>query len=133
MGPEPRRKSPETPDYDARPSIPARSESRALMSLEFVDFAHYYEGSGLTEARQREHFEIYACLMESIVQLFWQDDPAPNRLGISFDKNTLRRFAELDSLSSLSSNFKDAAREEAAGKIAHAQIQKQNQLLRELR
>lgn len=83
------------------------------MSLEYADFAHFYVGSGLTEAEARDDFGVYACFMECLVRHYWYRDPLPNSLGISVNSDTLGLLDKLNSETSLSLKFIDAAREDA--------------------
>lgn len=86
------------------------------MSLDFADYARFYAGSGMTDAEQREDFEVYACFMECLVRYFWREEPAQNSLGISVDNNTLALIGGLESQNLLQTKFNDAASEIAAGK-----------------
>ena len=85
------------------------------MPLQYAEFAHHYDGHDATEAEKRAHFETLADFLECIARLFWHDDS--NRLGISFDGDSLRIAGTLDSKSIQASNaFCSAANEEAARK-----------------
>lgn len=86
------------------------------MSLEFADFAHYYADSRMTEDQQRENFEVYASIIESLVQLFWDEEPSQNLMGISFDLDTILPDDEVESGDSLRSKFNCAACPKAARK-----------------
>lgn len=86
------------------------------MSLEFIDFAHYYSGSGLGEDQQREHFEVFASILESLCQHFWQDDTGGNRLGIRFDRDSFALIDTVEFDNPLQQQFNGAASEDAAGK-----------------
>ena len=88
------------------------------MSLEFTDFARFYEGSGMSEAEQREDFEVYACFMECLVRHFWQAEPLANSLGISFDSCTEAVLDQLESDCPLPTTF-NAAAQESAGRKAN--------------
>lgn len=94
----------------------ARSESRALKSLEFADFAYCHAAFGVTEIEQRAKFEVYASILESIAQLFWNEEPSENPLGISFDLDTMPPDDEVESDGSLNSMFNCAACVKAARK-----------------
>lgn len=83
------------------------------MSLEFTDFAHFYEDSGMTDAQQREDFEVYACFMECIVRHFWRYDPQQNSLGISLDSDTLAVIESVSSDNHIPATFNDAAHGDA--------------------
>lgn len=88
------------------------------MSLEFADFAHFYDGSSLSEAQRREDFEVHACFLECIVRYFWRRESVPNSLGISFDKDAIDLLDKLDSDIHLQNQFNNAACEDAGRKAA---------------
>lgn len=69
------------------------------MSLDFAEFAHHYDGMDLNDAEQRAHFEVMADLLECIARVFWNEGSS-NRLGISFDGDSLHIGTELASESS---------------------------------
>ncbi len=70
----------------------------------------------MTDAQQRDHFEVFAFILDCIVRYYWQDGPAENKLGISFDGNTLTELGTLDSGTSITSSFNGAAASAEAGK-----------------
>lgn len=86
------------------------------MPLDFAEFAHHYDGSAISDVEKREHFEAFASIMECLVRLYWQDDTAPNALGISLDSDTFSLFKTLESENPLPTTFNSAASEPAAGK-----------------
>lgn len=86
------------------------------MSLEFADFAHFYDGSPLTETQRREDFEVHICFLQCLVRYFWRRETVPNGLGISFDNDAIALLDTLDSGSHLQSTFNDAVREDAGRK-----------------
>lgn len=70
----------------------------------------------MSDAQQRDHFEVFASILDCIVRYYWQDGPAENKLGISFDGDTLTRLGALDSSPSITSSFNEAAASAEAGK-----------------
>jgi hypothetical protein len=79
------------------------------MPLEFADFAHHYDGSGLSEPEQRAEFETFADIMECLARYFWQDHAHDNKLGIRLDGDTLALIDQLDSGHSLQNLFNEVA------------------------
>jgi len=79
------------------------------MSLEFADFAHYYANSNMTEGQQRENFEVYASILESLVQLYWDEEPGQKHAGISLNLGTFLPDDGIESDNSLKSKFNCSA------------------------
>lgn len=86
------------------------------MPLEFADFAHHYEGRGLSGEQERVHFEAFADLMECMTRLFWREETAAKPLGISYDGVSIRFSGKLESQSSITTEFNSVAADEAARK-----------------
>ena len=86
------------------------------MPLDFADFAHHYQGHGMSEAQQRAQFEPFADLMECIVRLFWRDGAGASSLGITLVGNFLPVADTVDSDQTLTHSFNGTASPEAAGK-----------------
>ena len=87
------------------------------MSLDFGDFAHHYKQSGMNEAMQHKHFEVFACIMDCLARYFWQEGPSENALGIMFDQDTLALPGAVESTEfPLSPTFNQAAPGQQAGR-----------------
>jgi hypothetical protein len=86
------------------------------MPLQFADFAHYYEGEGMSAAQQHAHFEAFADLIDCIARYYGMSDDNGNELGIRLNENTLALLRNVDSSSPTQFLFNEAASDEAAGK-----------------
>jgi len=83
------------------------------MSLDYAEFAHFYDGSSLTEDQRREDFDVHVCFLQCLVRYFWRREPVPNGLGISFDKDALEQLDRLDSGAAITTIFNNSVREDA--------------------
>ncbi len=88
------------------------------MPLDFIDFAHHYETSGLSDDQQRVHFEAFADIMECLVRVLWRASPVDDRLGIRLDDDTLALVGAVESQSATQRIFNRAASEDVGGKTA---------------
>jgi len=86
------------------------------MPLDYVDFAHHYEGSPLSDEQRRENFDVFANLMECIARALWRDDASAKALGISLDGISLEPSELVESEGALTNMFNEAADAHAAGK-----------------
>lgn len=102
--------------HDTRQQYRLRSESCAPMPLDFTEFAHHYQGHGLSDLQQRAHFDTFADLMDCIARLFWRDGTDRNVLGITLDVGSLQTGDTVDSRPSITFSFNGAASVETAGK-----------------
>ena len=87
------------------------------MPLDFVEFAHHYEATGLDDAARRAEFEVFADFMECIFKALLSEAPAQNRLGIRLDFDTLAHLGAVESTSATREDFNRAAQSDAPGKI----------------
>lgn len=87
----------------------ARSESRAAMPLDYVDFAHHYEGQGLTEDQNQTQFAPIADFLDCLVRLIWRDGARANELGITLRDGSLLTAKRLESARTFTSTYNDAA------------------------
>lgn len=86
------------------------------MPLDYAEFAHHYEGHGLSDDQKRVYFDTFESVMECIARFYWEDDASANRLGISLDGVSLAPSGTVESDHAIAIAFNGAAATEAAGK-----------------